>query len=269
MKITTWILTGLLLSPLLSVAQEFDHSYKAWDTFLTNHVDKQGRVDYPKALKDQTDLNTTVKQLESVSAADIKTWSRDQQLAYWINAYNAFTMRVILDHYPIKRTSGIKARFYPANSIRQIPGVWDKITWKAAGEKITLGDIENVKLRKDLDEPRIHFAIVCASVGCPNLKDRAYTAEKVEAQLELESKKFVRNANKVKVDHANKVLYLSKIFDWFTDDFKSYTGAPAYDDHEGAAVFVARYSSATTSNALLKAEYDVKWLDYDWSLNAQ
>ena len=184
-------------------------------------------------------------------------------------AYNAFTMRAILDNYPLKRGSGIKARFYPANSIRQIPGVWDKITWKAAGENITLGDIENVKLRKDLNEPRIHFAIVCASIGCPNLKDKAYTADKVEAQLELESKKFVRNVDKVKVDHTKEVLYLSKIFDWFTDDFKAYTGASDYGDNAGAAAFVARYSSPATSNALLKTEYDVKWLDYDWSLNAQ
>ena len=269
MKITTWILTGLLLSPMLSVAQEFDHNYKAWDTFLMNHVDKQGRVDYPKALKNQANLGATVKQLGAVTAADIKSWSRDQQLAYWINAYNAFTMRAILDNYPLKRGSGIKARFYPANSIRQIPGVWDKITWNAAGENITLGDIENVKLRKDLDEPRIHFAIVCASIGCPNLKDKAYTADKVEAQLELESKKFVRNVDKVKVDHTKEVLYLSKIFDWFTDDFKAYTGASDYGDNAGAAAFVARYSSPATSNALLKTEYDVKWLDYDWSLNAQ
>ncbi len=256
---------GLASTPV----QGFDHDYDAWNTLLTTHVDRQGRVDYPALQKDTRALDSVVSQLGAVTSADLGAWNRNQKLAYWINAYNAFTVRTILDHYPLKRASGLKARFYPANSIRQIPGVWDTITWKAGGTSITLADIENVKLREEIGDARLHVAIVCASIGCPNLANHAYAAETIEAQLELEAKKFVRNVGKVTVDQNKKELHLSKIFEWFTDDFAAYTAATSYGKLNGPVSFIAQHSTPATSNALTTTTFSIKWLDYDWSLNTQ
>ncbi len=268
---TRWLAPLLLAAAWLvsTPVQGFDHSYKTWNTLLTTHVDRQGRVDYPALQKDTHPLNTVVSQLGSVTPAEIGSWNDNQKLAYWINAYNVFTIRAVVDHYPLKRASGLKARFYPANSIRQIPGVWDTLTWKAGGSSITLIDIENIKLRKELGDARLHVAIVCASVGCPNLANTAYTAETIDDRLELESKKFVRNFSKVAVDPNKKEVHLSKIFDWFTDDFSSYTAATRYGKFNGPISFIAQHGTTATSNALTSATFSIKWLDYDWSLNAQ
>ena len=247
-------------------AQAFDQAHTDWQAITAKHV-KEGLVNYRAVSRDPA-FKRYVTELGTVSAVELNRWSREQRLAYWINAYNAFTIQAILDHYPLKRR-GLKGRLYPSNSIRQIPGVWKKLTFQAGGRKITLHDIEHEVLRKQFVEPRIHFAIVCASIGCPLLADHAFTADKLEAQLSAAESGFVSDPEKVKVDGPGKTLYLSKIFDWFSDDFPPTAETKKYGDQAGAVAACLRHLPTHQANALRGSTYSIKWLDYDWSLNEQ
>ncbi|MDG2171001.1 MAG: DUF547 domain-containing protein, partial [Opitutales bacterium] len=172
----------LLLTCSVSWAVDFDHAHKDWDRVLKKHV-LGSNVDYASLAKDTQLLDRYLTQLDAVPRAVVDAWTRDKQLAFWINAYNAFTLRVILDYYPIK-TWTFKGLVVPWNSIIQIPGVWKKIKWEVAGQSLTLDHIEHGLIRPTFNEPRIHFAIVCASIGCPSLRAEAITFDKLEDQLE-------------------------------------------------------------------------------------
>lgn len=246
-------------------ANDFDHTHRAWDAILQDHVDN-GRVDYVALLANRTALNTYTQALGAVRKREIAGWSRQQRLAYWINAYNAFTFNAVLDHWPLKRR-GLKGRLYPANSIRQIPGVWDSLTWRAGGETVTLNAIEHDKLRRELNEPRIHFAVVCASIGCPDLLNRAFRADHVDEQLDRATRSFVSNPQKVRVDLATRTLYLSPIFKWFREDFDAFTGATGYGKWSGVVSFWLQQLDTETMKRAKGNVLTIEWLDYDWSLN--
>ena len=176
-RIFLWLLPFSLLT---TNTYAFDHSHGPFDSILQTYVNDKGQVDYMQLKRNRDPLTAYLKTLASVSAQETNQWTREQKLAYWMNAYNAYTLDTILNHIPITRSKGLKYRLYPENSIRQIPGVWDRIRHQAGGKLVTLGEIEHEILRRELKEPRIHFTIVCASVGCPVLRDSAYTAAAVE-----------------------------------------------------------------------------------------
>ena len=162
------IVIGAALSATpVNPAQTFDHNYLAYarvlSDFLVGH-----RVDYKRLAKNRGGLDDASEELSAVSAVALNGWTREQRLAYWINAYNLLTLRVIVDHYPIQ---GSWFSVYPRNSIRQIDGVWDEITWQVGGRTLTLDEIEHRILRPRFNEPLIHFAINCAAVSCPPLRD--------------------------------------------------------------------------------------------------
>ncbi len=231
----------------------FDHGHAAWTTILGRYV-RNGSVDYA-ALKrvGQAELREYLRALESVERSCHDGWSRPQKLAYWINAYNAYTLRLILDHYPLTsiRSIGVlpgaafRTEFIPSERLR--------------GRILALNDIEHEILRKELQEARIHFAIVCASKSCPTLRGEAYRATDLENQLDDAARTFVADTSKNRFDAATRILSLSSIFKWFHEDFER--GGRTIPE------FVARYSDEATANALRKAEVEVKFLDYDWSLN--
>jgi hypothetical protein len=237
-----------------------------WQALTSKHV-KNGLVDYRAVARDST-LKRYVAALGTATAADIGKWTREQRLAYWINAYNAFTVQAIVDHYPLKRR-GLKGRLYPSNSIRQIPGVWNKLTFKAGGRQITLHNIEHEVLRKKFNEPRIHFAIVCASIGCPLLANHAYTADKLEAQLDAAETGFVRDTDKIRVDVGAKTIHVSKIFDWFEEDFPGTAASKRYGDQSGAVSVLLKHLPKDQVSAVKQSTFSIKWLDYDWTLNEQ
>lgn len=247
----------LLAVTLLSAAPAlgFDHNHTLWDKALKTYS-SQGLVKYAALQKNDQDLKNYLDSLASVSKTQYDSFTKDQQLAFWINAYNAFTVKAILDHYPIQRKATyLKGLAYPESSIRQIPGVWDKLTWNAAGQKIVLQDIENKILRQELKEPRIHFAINCASLGCPALRSEAYRAGSIEKQLDQAASEFINNPQKNRFDVAAGTLYLSQIFKWFGEDFGD---LPAYLSHHAVQdkpVF------------LPGKKWKIQWLPYDWSLN--
>ena len=212
-----------------------------WDDILNRYVEADGNVKYGELLNNQIELDEYLSRLSQNPPG--KNWNIHEQLAYWINAYNAFTVKLILNHYPLESIKDI------SSGLPMINSPWDIKFFKIGGVDFDLNTIEHQILRK-LDEPRIHFAINCASYSCPVLRKEAYTAEQLETQLEHQTSVFINNPNKNKINQ--KETYISKIFDWFSSDFDSLGG----------------------DNALLKKYHsefndknDIQYMDYDWSLN--
>ncbi|MDA0346983.1 MAG: DUF547 domain-containing protein [Verrucomicrobia bacterium] len=250
----------------------FDHSHKDWDTILGTHV-HGALVDYASLSDESTLLSNYLNQLNSVSLQEMDDWSREQQMAFWINAYNAFTVQAVLDHYPIK-TRTIKGLVVPRNSIIQIPGVWKKLQWKVAGELLTIEYIEHGILRPKFNEPRMHFAIVCASIGCPDLRPEAFTFDQLDRQLEEQTRKYLTNAEKgVKFDFEKTSVCVSQLFKWYTDDFlvTPDTGFKVERNNEKERIafqFISYFITEPRARRLLQSKHtDLDFLSYDWSLN--
>ena len=167
-------------------AAAFDHAHTPYAKVLRQFV-QTPFVDYAALKNERSALDASVDAFAQPSIAEEQAWPREQRLAFWINAYNAFTLRAIVDHYPIK---GSWLSLQPRNSIRQIDGVWTTIAWQAAGRRVTLDDIEHKILRAQFKEPRIHFAINCASISCPPLPPEPYLAPTLDAQLDAAARRL-------------------------------------------------------------------------------
>lgn len=254
-------------------SEEF--SYTVYGELLKQYVDIEGRVDYAALRTDRAGLDRFVASMGNVAESELASWSEEARLAFWINAYNAITLQYIVDHYPIEKGGLISGLLHPANSIRQIPGVWDKLTTPVAGKPLTLDAIEHEILRKEFSEPRIHMAIVCASVGCPPLRNEPFAEERLDQQLDDQSRRFLGSPVRFRIDRTANEVYLSPIFKWFGEDFVPVYGASAarFSNHgaQMAAVlnFVSSYVSETDAAFLEDADLQVKFSDYDWSLNEQ
>ena len=257
--ISSLLLATTLFSPA-ALAKEPPVLYKDWQIALKNYVGpKEGLVAYGAWKKDQSKLDSFLNQAKALSKAQYTEMNRDERIAFWINVYNAFTVKQILNHYPIKR-SGFN--FYPGNSIRQINGVWTKYKLQAGSRVVSLSDIENKILRKELDEPLIHFAINCASKSCPKLQNTAYKGASLRNQLNKAVTEFLHDKSKNRI--GARKMKLSKIFDWYKDDFqKHYLGRkihPGKSPADSAILnFLSRYKLSTNA--------DISYMPYDWSLN--
>ena len=249
-------------------------SYALYAHQLAVHVDERGMVDY-ESLKSNSDLlNQFIAALGAVDAAEFERWSREEQLAFWINAYNAITLKYIVDHYPIKPGGIISSVRFPDESIRQIDGVWTKLTTRVVGEEMTLDHIEHEILRKEFDEPRIHAALVCAAMSCPPLRQEPFVAENIEEQLADQSRRFLADKNRFRIDRDANVIYVSQIFEWFGEDFVGkYTPSSGFEgrnDAERAFLnFASQYVSEEDAAYLRDGDYAVRFIDYDWTLNDQ
>lgn len=227
----------LTLSLLVTgMAAGFDHSHAAFNGLLKQHV-RGGLVDYAGLKKNPAALSGYLAETAAVAKGDFKAWSRDQRLAFLINVYNAATLQAILTNYPLKSIKDINGG----------KGPWKDANIPLLGKTTSLDAIENEMIRPEFKEPRIHFALVCAAIGCPPLRPEAYVAEKLDAQLADQTKVFLADKGKNRSDGGT--LYLSPIFDWYGKDF---SGDPA--------VWVRPW---------LGAGDRVKFTDYDWSLNRQ
>ncbi|MCZ6684365.1 MAG: DUF547 domain-containing protein [Candidatus Dadabacteria bacterium] len=254
----------------------FDHSYAAYNSLLNRYV-KNARVNYEGFINSRAKFETFLRTLGSVDKDVFESWTEEQRLAFWINAYNAFTIKAIIDHYPIKRSFTLVGIFYaPSDSILQIKGVWTKLQFRALGNMVTLDEIEHQILRKKFNEPRIHMAINCASISCPDLRNEAYTPEKLEEQLADASTNFVNNPDKgVYVNEQSGKVKLSKIFKWFGDDFINNYGSKKlfnnYSLKENAVLnFTSEYiESEEVKEYLMNNKLKIGYLGYDWHLNEQ
>lgn len=265
----TPVLTALLLAPALAEdppaepavaevkpvqAMPLDDAVMLYTKLLGTYVGRGG-VDYHGLGADGL---TPV--LASFAQVDLAELNALQRKALYLNAYNALTLDLIADNLPLDSSMGLDGG-----------KVWDTRTFTVAGEALTLSDIENKKLRT-LGDPRIHAALNCASKGCPPLINRAFTADGLELQLDQAARAWVKT-NAVKVDQANKVVHLSRIFEWYGEDFTAAWGKRLRDipgvegTQEAALNFVIHYSGPSEQVFLQAGGYKVVYAEYDWGLN--
>lgn len=254
-------------------AAAFDRSHAQFDALLNTYV-LDGRVDYRRLGVDPHLLQAYLADLGGVSAAELAAWPREDQLAFWINAYNAFVLMAVVEHYPLSRRTLVGLAF-PSDSIWQVPDVWKARRWQAAKRTVSLDMIENEIIRPTFREPRIHFALVCAASSCPNLRSEAYRGDRLNEQLEDQARRFLAQANKgLRLDGSDTVL-VSKIFDWYGADFATALDSPASPAgrsraEQGIIEFVSRHSADPAVREFLrKPGLSVGYLPYDWRLNDQ
>ena len=249
------LLPLILSSPARAAEQPqgFDRSHATYTEVLARHV-AGGLVDYV-ALRGDPALGVYLARLAAVERSELTSWPEADQLAFWINAYNAFTLRLILDHAPLKSIRSIG--FLPGAAFRK-----DFIRLRAAGpDPVSLDFIEHRTIRRLFGEPRAHFALVCASMSCPPLRSEAYRGADLDRQLEEATRAFLSDGRKNRYDAATRTLHLSAIFKWFHEDFERASGSiPA---------FVARHGPAALRDGVAAGATDVAYEPYDWSLNAR
>lgn len=231
---------------------KIDHS--AWDHLLKKYVDTNGYVAYSAWQASAADKTTLDDYLNHLSEASFsRESSREAQLAFWINAYNAVTVKGILREYPTTSIRNHTAKFYGYN-------IWKDLQLVVSGRPYSLEGIEHEVLRK-MGEPRIHFAIVCASVGCPRLLNEAFTADRLEEQLTANARAFFADRTKFAADTRAGTIAVSPILDWFGKDFGADTSAQMRS--------IAPYLPESAQPLAKSGSVRVKFLDYDWSLNDQ
>lgn len=213
-----------------------DHS--SWDELLKKYVDNEGLVDYQGFKKDRAKLDAYLNMLSKQQPSN--DWSVQELLAYYINLYNAGTVKLIVENYPVK-------------SIKDIDGAWTKGRISVGTKDLSLGGIENGILRK-MNEPRIHFAINCASISCPKLMKEAYTAAKINEQLDRATKEFI-NSDKNDISAGNPKV--SSIFDWYQKDFE-------VNGKQNVIGFINQYTDTK-----INSDATLAYKNYDWSLNEQ
>ena len=259
------LMPTLGLSLALLASAPFDHQYTIYNDLLTRHVREAG-VDYTALKADRSTLDRAVDALDAPPAHGAGEWTRAQQLAFWINAYNLFTLRAIVDHYPIRSSWFTLA---PRNSIRQIDGVWTDLRWRAGGRTVTLDDIEHRILRPVFKDARIHFAINCASVSCPPLARKPYQVDTLDAQLDDAARRFLASAEGVRV--TGDTLHVSSLFKWYGDDFVADYAplVPGLRDSTERAILgtIARYGPPETQARARDGRVRIAFLRYNWSLN--
>lgn len=214
------------------------HSYKALDAFLKKYVNSSGNVNYAGIKADRSDLDPIIDEFKAQYPED--DWTKNQKLAFWINAYNVFTIQLVVDNYPTTSITKIAAK------------PWEIKCVKLKGHTYSLDHVENKIIRPQFGEPRVHFALNCASESCPQLHNKAYVAENLNYQLTNQTKKFLEDGTKN--TFGKKEITISPIFEWYAADFTK-NGSSVID-------FINKYRSES-----LDSEVKIKYSTYSWELN--
>ena len=230
-----------------------DHSQ--FTKVLARFVDERGNVDYA-GLKTEAD-SVLAPYLRRLARTDPASLTRDARLAFWINAYNALTLKLIVDHYPVQNIWAVTPG--PAEPKDNSPFALEVGT--VADTTRSLDDIEHEIIRQRFDEPRIHFALVCAAESCPRLRREAYTGPRLDAQLDEQTRAFFHDDSKNRIPAGEGRVALSRILKWYGQDFGPSTDALQH--------FLASYFEGTVGDRLGRAGYEVTFLVYDWGLNDQ
>lgn len=225
----------------------FDHS--AYDELLREHVSQDGWVDYA-GLKTGTEAKKLDGYIAALAGAPFDAMERDEKLALLINAYNAFTLRLILD-------------FHPVDKIMDIPAArrWDDRRWRIGGHVWSLNQIEHEQIRPKFREPRTHFALVHAAVGGPRLRNEAYQADRIERQLEDQTKYIHSHDRWFRLSDDGSAVHLTRLYKWYRADFDQVAGS--------VLGFAARYSQALKKAVDKGPKPNIRWLEYDWKLNSR
>lgn len=237
-------ITAAILLLAIANASTAAPDYRAFDELLRQNV-RDGFVDY-EGIDADPQFHRFVQQVGEIDTDTL--WERNEQLTFYINAYNALAIQGILDGYSPARLFG-RYKFFKSKK------------YVALGKKINLFDLER-KILIPMGEPRIHFAIVCASMSCPQLSSRAYRPDTLEQQLDEEARRFINDISRNQFDLPRRVAYVSKIFDWYREEFETAAGS--------LQQYLASYVEDTeVAEALGKDEFDVRFLKYDWNLNGR
>ena len=235
-----------------SAERAFGQTHARYAAALSNFV-KNGRVDYAGLQSAPQDLDAYLNDLARVTPEEFATWSRENRLALLLNLYNAQTLRLILDHYPLKSIRDIGT--LPA-------AAWRELVARFGGQIMTLDHLENKIIRPDYDEPRVHFALVCAANGCPPLRSEPYVGDRLDEQLDDQAKQFLAIVEKNHFDVAQNTLWLSPIFKWYKEDFTGKAGS--------LAAYVKPFLPQESRRALERSsKLKVLHTNYDWNLNEQ
>lgn len=255
-KILKTSLFLLIIGFQLSLASAFDHTHQLFDSVLQESVrviGPQSQVRYSLIQQHPEKLSTYVQSIENVTFSEYQQWTLNQQKAFLINAYNALTIQLILTQYPDLDSIKDLGSFFTSP--------WKKKFFTLFGQKSHLDNIEHSILRKNFKEPRIHFALVCASKGCPPLRNRAFLASRLDEQLDSAADTFLQDPQRNYYHQKTKILYLSSIFKWFSEDFEKKGGS--------VRSFVAQrmIKDRRIQNEIQSGKIEIDYLDYDWSLN--
>lgn len=243
-----------------AMAEPFDHNHTAWTAILKAHVSTVGpisTVNYMALKSEVGALNAYTTTLLAVPRAEFDKFTESQKLAFLINLYNALTVKLVVDHYPTKSIKNLGSRSF-ANPTAS---PWKTKFFKLFGEDRHLDAIEHEMIRKWFNEPRIHFAVVCASVGCPALRNEAFVSEKLELQLSEAALVFLSDRSRNRIDVEAKKLEISAIFKWYGGDFVKKYGSLESFLAEGLT------KDVKVQKSIRAKEFSVSYLDYDWSLN--
>lgn len=261
MKIINKFIQCLSVLSLLLIthvnANAFEHNQ--WDQLLKKNLvtlnsGSATQVNYAAMKRDQVELKSYLKAMSEVSVATFDSWLPSQQLAFLINAYNAWTVELILTKYP------------DLDSIKDLGSIfsspWKKEFIPLLGKTLSLDDIEQDLIRGHFDEPRIHFAVNCASIGCPALRAEAYLSDKLDVQLEEATNLFLADSSRNRLK--GNELQVSKIFDWYQSDFEK---------QQTLATFLVNYANALNlseeqQQQVIDGKIEIEFLDYNWSLNS-
>ena len=249
-----FVLIVFLLS-IHSPAQAKNFEFSDWDILLGKYVKADlidgislNSVSYGKLSLDPV-FNKLDKSLSLFSPSKLTT--DQEKLAFWINVYNIFAVKIVINNYPLKSIKDVGGFF---------KSVWKVKAGTVGGKKYSLDEIEHGILRK-MGDPRIHTAIVCASISCPNLTKKSYSSENLNKQLDMQMKDFLANPNKgmrININEQPGKIFLSQIFNWFAQDFKS---------SGGVRNFISLYVSKENRNVIKNPQYSISYMDYNWAIN--
>ena len=222
-------------------------------------VNQEGLVDYPALRQRRRMLDTFLKRIGALDPQRFAAWPETEQIAFLLNAYNAYTLAAIIERDPLPR------------SIRDIPGVWRLRTHRLMGRPLTLDAIEHRLLRREYNEPRIHAALVCAARSCPPLRREPFRGERLEAQLEDQTHRWLNGPRGVVIDREERTVNISPIFQWFAEDWQRRNPqaqpVPGHLEQSAVLRFIASHVDPDERRFLLEGTYELGYLEYDWSLN--
>ena len=231
-------------------AQDFDQAHSGFDTVLKTYVEN-GQVDYAGLKSNRRELDRYLSSLAAVDEKEFKTWPMTDRLAYLTNLYNAATLQLIIDHYPVKSIKDIGSFF---------KGPWKQPVVKLFGKTITLNNLEHDIIRKQFDEPRVHVVLVCAAKGCPPLRSEAYVGARLEEQMAEQMRTFLANSTKNRVSAASGKVFLSPIFKWYGKDFKK-------NGNTLLGSLAPYWPTQAAGRLKSRRKWGIAYTDYDWSLN--
>lgn len=245
---------ALLLALVFSLPASAEPDYKLWQDLLAKHYDPARGMDYKGLQQDKASLDRLRQQMATVDAAAL---SRPEQLAYWINLYNVSVVGVVVDNYPVESIRDISTDLLARLNVFKKPYV------QVRGGTISLDDVENQKIRQGFKDPRIHFAINCAAESCPPIRPEPFTGARVSQQLDDQARKFLNGPHGVRLeqDGDELILHVTKILDWFKDDFEGWGG--------GTIPFLRKYLTADKVKRIdaAKGKMELEFDEYSWKLN--